>query len=64
MSTEVELLEAAQGEGKATVAAGVTIELTKPLFVKEKPSDSDRESKHCERPPLLLRSAGCGGGWG
>ena len=57
MSTEVELLEAARREGKATVAAGVTIELTKGLLVKEKPDDDDRESKHCERRPSGPRAA-------
>eukprot|EP01045_Picozoa_sp_COSAG04_P052661 COSAG04_NODE_22561_length_352_cov_1.418972_2_plen_46_part_01 len=46
MSTEEELLAAAREseEGKATIAAGVTIELTKTLCVKEKASASERKS--------------------
>ena len=48
-STEVELLEAARREGKATVAAGVTIELTKALAVCDDPSNVFKpEEKHSE----------------
>jgi len=53
VSTEVELLEAAQGEGKATVAAGVTIELTKSLTVCDDPSNVyEAEKKHGESRTL------------
>ena len=60
---EGSLLAAARAEGKVLVPPGTEIALTMPLLVKEKPSDSQRKRCHCERRPLL-RSAGCGGGWG
>ena len=50
-------------QGKVLVAPGTVIALTKTLWIQEKPSDASRKNHHCERRPLL-RSAGCGGGWG
>ena len=52
---------ARESEGKVLVATGAEIPLNKPLLVSEKPQDWAREKYHCEP---LLRSAGCGGGWG
>ena len=48
VSTEAELVAALEGEGRATVAAGVTIELTKGLLVSENPPgwDYDCENAH------------------
>ena len=49
VSTEAELLAALEGEGRATVAAGVTIDLTKPLAVCDDPSNVfEAEKKHSE----------------
>ena len=52
-------------EGKVLVARGTEIALTMPLHVwsGKEPNDYAKKNFHCEPPPLL-RSAGCGGGWG
>ena len=39
VSTEAELVAALRGEGRATVAAGVTIDLTKSLALCDDPSN-------------------------
>ena len=48
VSTEAELVAAARKEGKATVAAGVTIKLTKTLLLQENLDDGDEEKYLCE----------------
>eukprot|EP01045_Picozoa_sp_COSAG04_P035595 COSAG04_NODE_8287_length_995_cov_94.277902_1_plen_60_part_00 len=49
VSTEAELHAALEGEGRATVAAGVTIDLTQPLALCDDPSNVHKAGeKHSE----------------
>ena len=59
---EGSLLAAARAEGKVLVAPGAEIALTKTLYVREKPSDSQRERYHCERRPSSGPRAAVGAG--
>ena len=62
---EGSLLAAARAEGKVLVAPGTVIALTKALWLKEKPTDRQKEDYHCERRPSDPRAAvGAGAeGW-
>ena len=64
VSTEAELVAALRGEGRATVAAGVPVALTKGLLVwsVEEPNDYCKKNFHCERRPPCGPRAGVGAG--